>query len=251
MGTEVVFEHDGSEEVLGHDLTVSRRKPGGVREGHAKIYRYADRYYIMDLCSTNGTLVDGYLLKGELRGDVCEGAERELRDGSFVIIGFNTSFRTMFAPDVEILPAGALIIRGVNELRGYPTVKVHLLDEENVIIKLPDKPGTYGDRLRIEAFEENRRITTAWTLAIVLQRLKNDIANDDVDAFISHARAVLDILESAERELGLRIDRADLNLIEACLEYRDAFSVVREGLERTIRRMLNEIQIKYRIPIPL
>jgi len=249
-GTEVVFEHDGSQEVIGHDLTVSRRIPG-VREGHARIYRYADRYYIVDLCSTNGTLVDGHLLKGELRGGICEAAKSELRDGSFIVVGLNTSFRTMFAPGVETLPAGAFIVRGIDELRGYPTVKVYPLDEKNVIVKLPDKPGVYGDRVRIEAFEENRIITTAWTLVTVMLRLENDIAKDDADAFSSHAKAALDILESAEKELGLRIDRADLNLIKACSADRSAFRASKKELENAIRRVLNEIQVKHRIPIPL
>jgi len=249
-GTEVIFEHDGSQEVIGHDLTVSRRIPG-VREGHARIYRYADRYYIVDLCSTNGTLVDGHLLKSELRGGVCEAAKRELRDGSLVVVGLNTSFRTMFDPIVKTLPAGAFIVRSVDELRGYPTVNVYPLDEKNVIIKLPDKPGAYGDRVRIEALEENRMITTAWTLVTVMLRLENDIAKDDADAFSSHAKAVLDILESAERGLGLRIDRADLNLIKACSADRNAFRVSKKELENAVRRILSEIQIKYRIPILL
>jgi len=249
-GTEVIFEHDGSQEIIGHDLTVSRRVPG-VREGHARIYRYADRYYIVDLCSTNGTLVDGHLLKGELRGGVCEATKRELRDGSLIVVGLNTSFRTMFAPGVETLPAGAFIVRSIDELRGYPTVKVYPLDEKNVIVKLPDKPGAYGDRVRVEAFEENRMFTTAWTLAIVMLRLENDIAKDDADAFSSHAKAVLDILESAEKELGLQIDRADLNLIKACSVDRGAFRASRKELENAVRRILNQMQIKYPIPIPL
>jgi len=130
-------------------------------------------------------------------------------------------------------------------------VKVYLLDEKNVIVKLPDKPGVYGDRLRIESFEENRMITTAWTLVTVILRLESDIAKDDADAFSNHAKVVLDILESAERELGIQIDRADLNLIKACLADRNAFRVSKKELENAIRRILNEIQIKYRIPIPL
>jgi len=247
MGTEVVFEHDGSQEVIGHDLTVSRRIPG-VREGHARIYRYADRYYIVDLCSKNGTLVDGYLLKGELRGGVCEAARRGLRDGTLIVVGLNTSFRTMFAPGVETLPAGAFIVRSVDELRDYPTVKVYPLDEKNVIIKLPDKPGVYGDRVRIEAFEENRMITDVWTLVMAILILENDVAKGDADAFSSHAKVVLDILES-EKELGLRIDRTDLNLIKACSTDRNSFRVSQKELEKAIRKILNEIQVKYRIPI--
>jgi len=248
--TEVIFEHDGSQEVIGHDLTVSRRIPG-VREGHARIYRYAGRYYIVDLCSTNGTLVDGYLLKGELQGGVCEAAEHELRDGSLVVVGLNTSFRVMFALGTETLPAGAFIVRSVDEVGGYPTVRAYQLDEKNVIIKLPDKPGLYGDRVRIEAFEENRIITTAWTLLTVILRLENDVVRGDADAFSIHAKVMLDILESAEKELGLRIDRADSNLIKACSTYRTVFQESRKRLENIISRILNEIAIKYRIPIPV
>jgi len=249
-GTEVIFEHDGSQEVIGHDLTVSRRIPG-VREGHARIYRYADRYYIVDLCSTNGTLVDGHLLKGELRGGVCEASKRELRDGSLVIVGLNTSFRTMFDPTLETLPAGAFIVRSVDELRDYPTVKVYPLDEKNVIVKLPDEPGVYGGRVRIVAFEENSIAFTAYTLVIVMLRLEIDIAKDDADAFSIHAKAALDILESAEKKLGLRIDRADLNLIKACSVDRNAFRASKKELENAIRRVLNKIQVKYPIRIPL
>jgi len=249
MGTEVVFEYDGSQEVVGHDLTVSRKIPG-KREGHARIYRYVDRYYIVDLCSTNGTLVDGYLLKGELRGGVCEAAKRELRDGSLIVVGLNTAFRTMFAPGVETLPAGAFIVRSVDELRDYPTVKVYPLDEKNVIVKLPDKPGVYGDRVRIVVFEENRMSTTAWTLVVLLLRLENDVAKDDADAFSVHAKVMLNILESAEKELGLQIDRADLNLIKVCSADRNAFRTSKKELEKVIRKILNEIQIKRGIHIP-
>jgi len=84
-----------------------------VREGHVRIFRYGDKYYVMDLCSTNGTLVDGYLLKGVLRCNICEGARYELRDGSLIVVGHNTSFRIMFASNIETLPVDAYIIRSI------------------------------------------------------------------------------------------------------------------------------------------
>ncbi|ADM27636.1 FHA domain containing protein [Ignisphaera aggregans DSM 17230] len=249
-GVEVVFEYDGSETVLGADLTVSRRIPG-VREGHVRIFRYGDKYYVMDLCSTNGTLVDGYLLKGVLRGSICEGARYELRDGSLIVVGYNTSFRTMFASNIETLPVGAYIIRSIDELRGYPSVKIFPLDEKNVIVKLPDKPDIYGDRVKLEELNENRKFTTAQTLVTTLLVLMVDVSKEDVDAYSNHIKSVLDILESEGGELGINIDRSILNLLKYTSSDRIAFRNLKRDIENAIKQILNSIQMKYRIPIPI
>jgi len=251
-GTEVVFKYDGSEEVIGHDLTVSRRIPG-VRDGHARIFKQADKYYIVDLCSTNGTLVDGYLLKGELRGSVCESGKYELRDGSLVVVGFNTAFRTMFTREVETLPAGAFIIRSVDELEGYPVAKKYMLNEKNAVVKLSNKPGVYGSRVKLEESEENRKFTTTYNLLLVLQELLIDVVKEDADRYSRHAEIVLDILKS--EDLGIRVDETDLILMEYILwsrEYlRENLRRYKGELENAIRKVINKIQLKYQIPIPI
>lgn len=61
------------------DVSFSDRYASGI---HARLYSRGDRYFLEDLDSTNGTLLDGRPVSGE----------RELADGSMIEIG-DTRFR--------------------------------------------------------------------------------------------------------------------------------------------------------------
>jgi len=256
-GVDVVFEYDGKEVLLGADLTVSRRIPG-VREGHAKIFRYGGRYSIIDLCSKNGVIVDGVLLRGELRGNECLGSERELKEGNLVIVGMNTAFRIVPELNMELLPAGAYIIRDVAELKKYadiPGLEAFPYTDKQVIIKLPDKPGVYAHgAVKLEGLYDNRKVTTVDTLAFTLLALRSDIWKEDVEAYERHVKVVLDILESKENELELSVERKTLNLLKyTSSEPRNALRdlKIRRDIDNAILQLLNAIQIRYGITIPI
>jgi len=61
------------------DVSFTDRYASGI---HARLYSRGDRYFVEDLASTNGTVLDGRPVSGE----------SELRDGSVIEIG-DTSFR--------------------------------------------------------------------------------------------------------------------------------------------------------------
>jgi len=142
---DVIIEADGQKEIVGRDPTVSRRIPG-KRDGHAEIYEKAGSYYIRDLGSKNGTLIDGLLLKSEREYVPTEAVP--VSPGQSVRVGYNTLFRVEGSLETIHLPAGSVYETSIAEaeaisqlVTGASTISV---SAEKAVIKLPSEVGRYS-----------------------------------------------------------------------------------------------------------
>lgn len=90
-GFDVVVRTEAGQHVIGPDITVSAR--------HAKIFLYMGKYYIEDLGSLNGTLINGKYIQGWKPR--AQGCRSELNDGDVVELGLKTVFRVEFEKVAE------------------------------------------------------------------------------------------------------------------------------------------------------
>lgn len=249
-GVNVVLEYDGEEVTLGSDLTVSRRIPG-VREGHMKIFRSGDRYEVMDLCSTNGTWIDGVLLRGRFEDNTCKSSRYELKDGSIVVVGANTVFRVSLNPEIEMLPADAYITVSATVLSEYPIEKAFPIDERNYIIKVVNKPGLYtsssGVRKSVREQSESMISYTVITLDRALSDMFYNVEIGNSDTCGRLARAIYDILVS-NNELSISINREYLNFLRRISDNRDICISDKETIKNIILNIRNDISYRYRLP---
>ncbi|MEB3778741.1 MAG: FHA domain-containing protein [Desulfurococcales archaeon] len=82
---------------IGEDFTVSRRLRD--RRGHARIYMEGGRVVVEDLGSTNGTVVDGRVLRG---------SSEAISPGQIVRIGSTIVFSIDLDPSKTTIPRGSL-----------------------------------------------------------------------------------------------------------------------------------------------